>query len=452
MSEPHSFDELLATRLRRPGLVYKLQDSSLALDVIGDSSIDTKAMSVQAVISTPRIDREGDSLNPRGCVLDEYKTNPVVLWEHGFDPVVGKKPIARSDTPDGQLTVKILDSHVEAAAFFSPNEKVSSQFFALIADKIIRATSVRADAPPESREVRRSDDDQPYIWIDLWNLLEWSFGAIGVNPDTLAKVLHIGRLDGQPIEASLIKTLSPLCKTPVWSPGIKEPKQMALTAAIIKGLKTDALRKMMEEEELSEDEQKMAEEEMAAREEEPVEEEPKADTPEEEPPEEEGKPSERFLTAVAMGVSDLKNMVSAGLAQIENPDALEFGAKMLEDLETMEGEVEASFGSVSGGKSLPKADEPKEDEEEAMKSYVAGRGNSPIVSGWSGQLRRIAKGLDTKEAARLENIAKGLDRARAAVRKSREQEDPQSKSLDAISKSLEQLEAKIAEHAPASGA
>lgn len=60
-------------------------------------------MSARAVINTPREDREGDVIVPRGVHLDNYRNNPVVLWEHGLGELT--RPIAKCQQPDGKLAL-----------------------------------------------------------------------------------------------------------------------------------------------------------------------------------------------------------------------------------------------------------------------------------------------------------------------------------------------------------
>ncbi|WP_373649221.1 hypothetical protein [Schlesneria sp. DSM 10557] len=58
-------------------------------------------MSARAVISTDAIDRVGDQLIPRGCRLENYAKNPVVLWAHGLEGIA--QPIGTSLSPEGTL-------------------------------------------------------------------------------------------------------------------------------------------------------------------------------------------------------------------------------------------------------------------------------------------------------------------------------------------------------------
>lgn len=52
--------------------------------------------SVIAKINTGSIDRYRTVIEPRGMMLEAYRSNPVVLWEHGKDPHRGTMPIGRN--------------------------------------------------------------------------------------------------------------------------------------------------------------------------------------------------------------------------------------------------------------------------------------------------------------------------------------------------------------------
>jgi hypothetical protein len=44
-------------------------------------------------LSDDSVDRDGDTINPRGWQLEAYQRNPVVLWAHKHDvPAIGRCP------------------------------------------------------------------------------------------------------------------------------------------------------------------------------------------------------------------------------------------------------------------------------------------------------------------------------------------------------------------------
>ena len=188
-----------------PGAIYKLA-AGLAQDQIVRPAIDLAQMRVDAVICTPAVDRQGDVIAPRGVDAEHYAQNPVVLWEHGFDPHFSA-PIAKCQRPDGSLALSITEGAVEGSAYFTDKTLESSQIFALIAEGIVRATSIHVlpKAPPRTALIGGQQADI----YEQTELLEWSFGRVGVNPEAVAKLLHRGRLDGRQIMEPLKKSLLP---------------------------------------------------------------------------------------------------------------------------------------------------------------------------------------------------------------------------------------------------
>lgn len=59
-----------------PELLRKARASQLSIE-------DGERAAIQ-VISTRDVDRDDDIMDPKGCVLDEYRLNPVVLWNHDY--------------------------------------------------------------------------------------------------------------------------------------------------------------------------------------------------------------------------------------------------------------------------------------------------------------------------------------------------------------------------------
>lgn len=175
------------------------------------SYVNTKAMSATAVINTPCEDREGDIIIPSGVILSQYETNPVVLWEHGLDGI--SKPIAKCVDPNGQLAVNVTDEQITATSYFTHLDRESSQVFHLIAAGIVRATSVRA--MPVKSQPRRAESGIMGNLIEEWYLVEWSWGALGVNPEAIAKTLARGTIDGDRITEPLMKSLKKIAPEPV---------------------------------------------------------------------------------------------------------------------------------------------------------------------------------------------------------------------------------------------
>lgn len=179
----------------RLGRLYKLaaDKPSLAMDRMTQPYVDRSKMTARAVISTATIDRVGDVLVPTGCVTDNYEKNPVVLWAHGMEGI--GQPIGTSRNPDGQLDVTISATDVQATCWFSQSSLEAAQIFELVDEGIIRATSVR-ETPIKTR-MRHDPSLGDLLIVDEWELEEWSWCAVGMNPDAVAKAISRNRLGGR---------------------------------------------------------------------------------------------------------------------------------------------------------------------------------------------------------------------------------------------------------------
>lgn len=164
--------------------------------------VNRSEMSARAIISTATEDRVGDILNPRGCLLKNYAKNPVVLYGHGLEGIT--TPIGTSCDPNDTLAVEINDDFVVATCYFSQKSLDAAQIFELIDEGIIRATSVRET--PKSFK-KSYVNGSPVNLVDKWDLEEWSWCAIGVNPDAVAKALN-SRFDGRQLNPSIMKSLN----------------------------------------------------------------------------------------------------------------------------------------------------------------------------------------------------------------------------------------------------
>lgn len=167
--------------------------------------IDVASMSAWATITTPAPDRSEDVVEPMGIMLDNYRKNPVVLWDHGFGGI--NVPIGKSEDSNGELAVVVSETGVDACCFFAQGVWEACQIFELIVQKIVRATSI--GFRPLEAEPRTKGLDRPGLYIPLWELFEWSWVVVPDNPDAIAKVLDGGKLAGRAICEPLLKSLTP---------------------------------------------------------------------------------------------------------------------------------------------------------------------------------------------------------------------------------------------------
>lgn len=201
----NSLESLLKHRQQDFGSFCKIagKASELSLACQTQPMIDERLMSARAIINTPREDREGDVIKPAGVQLENFRNNPVVLWEHGLGEIT--RPIAKCQHPDGRLAIEVDNEKISATSYFTTKSMESLQIFHLISEGLVRATSVRA--LPIKTSTRKTADSGIGIVLEQWELIEWSWGALGVNPDAIARTLDRGTIEGHKIVEPLLKSL-----------------------------------------------------------------------------------------------------------------------------------------------------------------------------------------------------------------------------------------------------
>lgn len=473
---------------RQPGSVYKLLPGrGIGMDTLGTLVPNARDLSVPAVICTPAIDREKESIIPEGVGWANYARNPVVLWEHGFCPEI-PLPIAKSADNTGRLTLTKSPGRIDAVAYFTDKDPVSYQVFGLIDAGIIRATSIHVIPAPGTSRSRYELGEKITVYPQS-DLLEWSFGCLGVNPESVAKVLNTGKIGGDRILGSIYKTFSP------WMPRAKGNGVGADFGGVKKcagpctgnekcaacSKEEDDMRSVaktyppQDEEEEDKDAnappgvppEAVAKAQTAppggppAPPEAPPEE-PMDYGAEEEPMEDDGmKPSQRILGAVHESLTSLAANIEGAANQYENPAAIEFLKGMVEQLNTWAQETEGLMSEVGGD--VPEPDEEPADEE-MVKTWLAtaqGRGPRLQLTGFAGQIVRIAKsatGLKAPEAQQLHTLAKSIraitaraiaDNSYSAAQQAAAAEARLNAKLDAVAQQYATIQNTLASVMPA---
>lgn len=171
-------------------------------------SVDKADRSIVARINCASLDRFNSVIDPRGGVLDAYRRNPIVLWEHGKDPRRFTDPIGRNvwikhgggKTPTDLLgKTRFLD------------DDFSQQRYEWYRDGVLNAFSVRAMplewGPPTREELAarpelansrpnetRGGFDGPIIHR-RWELAEYSGTAVPGNANCLVAERALRVLD-----------------------------------------------------------------------------------------------------------------------------------------------------------------------------------------------------------------------------------------------------------------
>lgn len=169
-------DAILAAPIGNDGAVSYCSPHTLA----EPDGVDEKECSVAFRICTSDEDREGDVIDPKGCMdyLDEYRANPVVLYEHNAE--LGA--IGMSKSRAGHFDFRIDDDCIIARCYYHMRpfhgENISAECFELAKRGVLLGASV-GFLPLQ--QVRRSKGYK----FTKWRLTEWSQTFQPVNQGTL---------------------------------------------------------------------------------------------------------------------------------------------------------------------------------------------------------------------------------------------------------------------------
>jgi HK97 family phage prohead protease len=138
------------------------------------------SITIEGLANANTVDRMKEIILPSAWNLDNYKKNPVVLFDHGHDPTFGFMPIGRAvevEARDEGLYTKIEMSS-------SKSEKISA-VRDLVEEGILRSFSVGFD--PKS--TAKSDTNPDVMEITKAELIETSIVPIPMNQDSTFTML-----------------------------------------------------------------------------------------------------------------------------------------------------------------------------------------------------------------------------------------------------------------------
>ncbi len=140
--------------------------------------------SVRFRLTERKIDRVGEVVMPMGIILDTFKTNPVVLFQHG-NSQHGRVPIGKINVDTITQTKNFLDADV----IFDDGESSKDVFAQMIAQKVrdgfLNAGSIGFMPIEISREAQFPKQTGPTFTKS--ELHEFSIAAIPMLPSALAK-------------------------------------------------------------------------------------------------------------------------------------------------------------------------------------------------------------------------------------------------------------------------
>lgn len=165
--------------------------------------VDVDARTIEFNISTQDADRDGDVVMANGWKLDNYRSNPVVLWAHQ----ARNPPIAKS------LSEIVEGEVLKSTAEFARREvfAFADTIFQLYAGGFLNAVSVGFD--PLRWEWVDTDDRPLGIDFIEQELLEYSAVPIPANPNALVAARGKG-IDLAPLKAwaeEMLDSLAGLC-------------------------------------------------------------------------------------------------------------------------------------------------------------------------------------------------------------------------------------------------
>lgn len=173
-------------------------------------AIDRGKMAVPCTITTQDEDRQRDIVITAGIDLSKHKTNPVVLYNHGYGGV--KFPVGKAEDPEGVYQLVRSEGKVRSVTYFSQKNLESEQIFQLVEEGILRGVSIgfqikmaeyRRDKSPEEY------DGWPGLLISKCELFEYSHVCVPANPQALADKVGKGMLAGRPISEGILKSFTP---------------------------------------------------------------------------------------------------------------------------------------------------------------------------------------------------------------------------------------------------
>lgn len=135
-----------------------------------------ESRSIKFLISTDSVDRDGDSISPKGWQLDNYLKSPVVLWSHDYT----QPPIAKA------TDVKMTDNGLSATAEFPAKGiyPLADTVYELLKGGFLSASSVGF----RPIEAEKAADREKGFNYSKQELLEFSVVPVPANPEALVQL------------------------------------------------------------------------------------------------------------------------------------------------------------------------------------------------------------------------------------------------------------------------
>lgn len=170
-------------------------------------AVNGASRSARFVASSETVDSYGEIVE-QSWVLDRFKTNPVVLYNHmRFG----------SDLPIGTAEVEMVRGQLECVITFASEKAnpMAERCWALVQENVLRAVSVGFRPRTVRTEVRDGED---VIVLAQNELYEISVTPIGANPDALSKAKALDLEAARALAARGAGPLAPAAPSPSSQP------------------------------------------------------------------------------------------------------------------------------------------------------------------------------------------------------------------------------------------
>jgi HK97 family phage prohead protease len=150
----------------------RMQQRKILDYAVGYKEFNEAERSIVHYITTPDRDRGGDIVNPFGMLDKDFSKSPTVFYNHRY-----MLPVAKS------LWRKAEDKGVLAKTQFSSVE-YAQDVYRLHKEGIINTWSIGFRIPRNPDAVKY-DEASKTLFINLWELIEYSSAPVAMNPNCL---------------------------------------------------------------------------------------------------------------------------------------------------------------------------------------------------------------------------------------------------------------------------
>ena len=162
---------------RAPDGLWVVKDYAGTIQPVG-------ARCFRFTLSTSTVDRASDVIDQAGWDLRAYLRNPVVLFDHGYHPVLGGLPIGRS------VAIGVEGGKLKATVELdAPTVPITGPYAEMVRQKLLAKTLFACSVSFRPLDFDISDRPADMIGLDFHrqDLTEWSIVGVPCNPDCVSE-------------------------------------------------------------------------------------------------------------------------------------------------------------------------------------------------------------------------------------------------------------------------